>query len=138
MAVDKQTVESPPKTKTEMILKGPMYSVLWMISLPLILNNLIMTVYNMADAYFVGQIGTTEFAAVSFVNPVMFLFQSIGMGVQIAGSLHRKFHGRRRSLWGFIHHLSETDFHRSSTPNNLHGIYVYYECPRQYESFNGG
>ncbi len=86
MAVDKQTVESPPKTKTEMILKGPMYSVLWMISLPLILNNLIMTVYNMADAYFVGQIGTTEFAAVSFVNPVMFLFQSIGMGVQIAGT----------------------------------------------------
>lgn len=74
------------RTKTEMILKGPMYQVLWMISLPLILNNLIMTVYNMADAYFVGQIGTTEFAAVSFVNPVMFLFHAIGMGVQIAGT----------------------------------------------------
>lgn len=86
MAEDRQLKERPPKTKTEMILKGPMYSVLWMISLPLILNNLIMTIYNMADAYFVGQIGTTEFAAVSFVNPVMFLFHSIGMGVQIAGT----------------------------------------------------
>jgi len=40
----------------------------------------------MADAYYVGQLGTTEFAAVSFVNPVMFLFQAIGMGVQIAGT----------------------------------------------------
>ena len=86
MVEHKDITVSLPKTKTEMILKGPMYSVLWMISLPLILNNLIMTVYNMADAYFVGQIGTTEFAAVSFVNPVMFLFQSIGMGVQIAGT----------------------------------------------------
>lgn len=86
MAEEKKMIENSPKTKTEMILKGPMYSVLWMISLPLILNNLIMTVYNMADAYFVGQIGTTEFAAVSFVNPVMFLFHSIGMGVQIAGT----------------------------------------------------
>ena len=73
-------------SKTEMILHGPMYSVLLMISFPLIVNNLIMTLYNMADAYFVGQLGTTEFAAVSFVNPVMFLFQAIGMGVQIAGT----------------------------------------------------
>ncbi len=86
MVDDKVIIEKRPKTKTEMILRGPMYSVLWMISMPLILNNLIMTLYNMADAYFVGQIGTIEFAAVSFVNPVMFLFQAIGMGVAIAGT----------------------------------------------------
>lgn len=86
MKKNKENIKNSLKTKTEMILKGPMYSVIWMISLPLILNNLIMTLYNMADAYFVGQIGTVEFAAVSFVHPVMFLFQSIGMGVQIAGT----------------------------------------------------
>ncbi len=97
MAENKQLQPGPQQSKTEMILKGPMYSVLWMISLPLILNNLIMTIYNMADAYFVGQIGTIEFAAVSFVNPVMFLFQSIGMGVQIAGtSILAQLVGRNR------------------------------------------
>ena len=84
------TIEKPGSasglTKSQMILQGPMYQVIWMISLPLILNNLIMTFYNMADAVFVGQLGTTEFAAVSFVNPVMFLFRSIGLGIQIAGT----------------------------------------------------
>ncbi len=86
MAETEQINMAKKTSKTEMILHGPMYSVLLMISFPLIVNNLIMTLYNMADAYFVGQLGTTEFAAVSFVNPVMFLFQAIGMGVQIAGT----------------------------------------------------
>lgn len=86
MAETEQLKTVEKASKTEMILKGPMYSVLLMISFPLIVNNLIMTLYNMADAYYVGQLGTTEFAAVSFVNPVMFLFQAIGMGVQIAGT----------------------------------------------------
>lgn len=86
MAETEEIVKDEKLSKKEMILNGPMYSVLLMISSPLIVNNLIMTLYNMADAYFVGQLGTTEFAAVSFVNPVMFLFQAIGMGVQIAGT----------------------------------------------------
>ncbi|NCC78319.1 MAG: MATE family efflux transporter [Clostridia bacterium] len=86
MAQNQSALNSKDSTKTEMILGGPMYKVIWIISLPLILNNLIMTLYNMADAFFVGQLGTTEFAAVSFVNPVMFLFRSIGMGIQIAGT----------------------------------------------------
>jgi putative MATE family efflux protein len=84
-------------SKTEMILTSPLYQVIWMISLPLIINNLIMTLYNMADAFFVGQLGTTEFAAVSFVNPVMFLFQSIGLGIQIAGtSILAQYIGRNK------------------------------------------
>jgi putative MATE family efflux protein len=86
MAETDQMKLTENSSKTERILNGPMYKVLLMISFPLIVNNLIMTLYNMADAYFVGQLGTTEFAAVSFVNPVMFLFQAIGMGVQIAGT----------------------------------------------------
>ena len=73
-------------SKSELILTGSLYRVIWTISLPLILNNFIMTLYNMADAVFVGQLGTTEFAAVSFVGPVMFLFMAIGFGIQIAGT----------------------------------------------------
>lgn len=78
--------KSNHSNKTQLILTGPLYQVIWAISLPLILNNFIMTLYNMADAVFVGQLGTTEFAAVSFVNPVLFLFRSIGLGIQIAGT----------------------------------------------------
>lgn len=86
MESNEPILASKTTSKTEMILTSPLYQVIWMISLPLIINNLIMTLYNMADAFYVGQLGTTEFAAVSFVNPVMFLFQSIGLGIQIAGT----------------------------------------------------
>ncbi|PKK39305.1 Multi antimicrobial extrusion protein (Na(+)/drug antiporter) [Clostridiaceae bacterium JG1575] len=74
------------KNKTELILSGPLLRVIWVISLPLMLNNLIMTLYHMADAVWVGQVGTTEFAAVGFVSPVLFLFRALGMGIQIAGT----------------------------------------------------
>jgi putative MATE family efflux protein len=92
---------NPSISKSEMILTGPLYQVIWTISLPLIINNLIMTFYNMADAVFVGQLGETEFAAVSFVNPVMFLFNSIGLGIQIAGtSILSQLIGRNKTSEG--------------------------------------
>lgn len=82
----RKTERQMSQSKSELILNGPLYQVIWAISTPLILNNFIMTLYNMADAVFVGQLGTTEFAAVSFVAPVMFLFMAIGFGIQIAGT----------------------------------------------------
>lgn len=72
--------------KRKLILEGPMNRAIFSLSLPLMLNNLIMTLYHMADSIFVGQLGTTEFAAVSFIGPVMFLFIALGFGIQIAGT----------------------------------------------------
>ncbi|MGL4346039.1 MAG: MATE family efflux transporter [Cellulosilyticaceae bacterium] len=72
--------------KMEAILSGNMYGVIGSLALPIILNNLIQTLYNLADGVWVSKIGSVPFAAVAFVWPVVFLFISIGSGLSIAGT----------------------------------------------------
>lgn len=74
------------RDKSSFILEGSIYKVLFMLSVPIMINSLIQTLYNLADAYFVGKISYVHFAATSFVWPINFLFVSIGMGVSIAGT----------------------------------------------------
>ncbi|NLY36022.1 MAG: MATE family efflux transporter [Tissierellia bacterium] len=74
------------KTRSEFIVKENLYQVLWTLSLPLMLNNFIQTLYNLVDAFWLGQLGHEQFAATSFVWPVLYLFISIGMGTSIAGT----------------------------------------------------
>lgn len=72
--------------KRTFILKDNLYKVITVLAIPIMINNLIQTLYNLADAYYVGQIGYVEFAATSFVWPVNFLFISLGIGISIAGT----------------------------------------------------
>lgn len=72
--------------KTELILKGSIYKVLLTLSIPLMINSIIQTLYNLVDAVYVGMISTVHFAATSFVWPVNFLFISLGIGLSIAGT----------------------------------------------------
>lgn len=72
--------------RKELILNGDIYKVLIMLSLPIMLNNLIQTLYNLADGIWVSKLGSVQFAATSFVWPVNFLFISIGFGLSIAGT----------------------------------------------------
>ena len=72
--------------RKDLILKGDMYKVLITLSIPIILNNIIQTLYNLADGIWVSKIGSTQFAATSFVWPVNFLFISLGIGLSIAGT----------------------------------------------------
>jgi putative MATE family efflux protein len=72
--------------KRDLILKGNLYKVIITLALPIMLNNFIQTLFNLADAYYVGQLGYVEFAATAFVWPVNFLFISIGIGISIAGT----------------------------------------------------
>ncbi len=72
--------------KRELILNGPMNKVILTLSLPLMLNNFIHTVYNLTDTYFISKIGGNEVAGVQFVWPVIFLLMSFGMGMAIATS----------------------------------------------------
>ena len=72
--------------RKELILNGNMYRVIIVLSLPIIINNFIQTLYNLADALWVSRLGSVEFAATSFVWPVIFLFISLGIGVSAAGT----------------------------------------------------
>ncbi len=74
------------KNNQETILNGSIYKAILFISFPIIINNLIQTLYNLVDGYWISKIGSLEFAATTFVWPVNFLFISIGMGISIAGT----------------------------------------------------
>ena len=72
------------KDRRELILNGNIYRAIAVISIPIILNNFIQQLYSLADAFWLGKLGTAEFAATSFTWPVIFLFNSIGIGLSIA------------------------------------------------------
>lgn len=72
--------------RKELILKGNMYKAITVLSLPIMINNFIQTLYNLADAVWVSKLGSVQFAATSFVWPVIFLFISLGIGVSVAGT----------------------------------------------------
>jgi len=74
------------KRRQESILSGNMYKTIITLSFPIMINNLIQTLYNLIDGLWISKIGSVEFAATSFVWPLNFLFISIGMGLSIAGT----------------------------------------------------
>ena len=87
------------KERSEMILHGNIYKIIAIISIPIILNNFIQQLYSLADAFWLGKLGTAEFASTSFTWPVIFLFNSIGIGLSIAAiSLISQLLGRKDYL----------------------------------------
>lgn len=72
------------QNRRELILEGNIYKAIGVIAIPIILNNFIQQLYSLADAFWLGKLGTAEFAATSFTWPVIFLFNSIGIGLSIA------------------------------------------------------
>lgn len=72
--------------KRELILTGKMDKVILMLSLPIMLNNLIQTLYNLTDTYFISKIPGNAVAGVQFIWPLIFLMSSFGIGMAIATS----------------------------------------------------
>ncbi|MBN2853010.1 MAG: MATE family efflux transporter [Clostridia bacterium] len=71
--------------KRELIVNGDIKKALITLALPIMLGNLIQTVYNLTDTYFVSRMGDIEVAAVGFVWNIVFLILSLGMGFSVAG-----------------------------------------------------
>lgn len=72
--------------KRDLILNGNMNKVIITLATPLMLNNLIQTIYNLTDTFWVSKLGDIEVASITLVWPVVFFFMAIGMGVNIAGT----------------------------------------------------
>lgn len=71
--------------KRELILNGNMRKVLIVLAMPIMLGNLIQTIYGITDTYFVSQLGDLEVAAIGFVWNIIFLIISLGLGLSVAG-----------------------------------------------------
>lgn len=74
------------KQRKDLILKGSMYKVIITLAIPIMINSVIQTLYNLINGIWVSKLGKVQFAATSFVWPVNFLFISLGMGLSIAGT----------------------------------------------------
>ncbi len=72
-------------SKSELILNGSLIKAVWTLSLPIIASNLIQTLYNLTDMYFVSKLGEEQMAAMQITYPVIFFMISIAMGLSIGG-----------------------------------------------------
>ncbi|WP_235991502.1 MATE family efflux transporter [Facklamia lactis] len=72
--------------KKDFMIRGPIMPVILTISAPLMLNNLVRSLYTVADGLYLAQLSPEDFAASSFTWPLNFLFISIGMGIGVAST----------------------------------------------------
>ncbi len=77
-----KSTSTPKYTLTE----GPVGVKLITLTLPLIWGVFAVIAFSLADTYFVGQLGTTELAAMGFTFPVVTVFGSVAMGLGTGAS----------------------------------------------------
>jgi len=73
-----------PEKRTQMMLSAPVRKVIPRLAVPTIISMLITAIYNMADTFFVSQIGTSASGAVGIIFSAMAIIQAVsfmmGMG----------------------------------------------------------
>lgn len=69
------------ETQYEKMLVSPIPKLITSLAVPTVLSQLITTIYNTADTYFVSQIGTSATAAVGVVFSLMSIIQAVGFGL---------------------------------------------------------
>lgn len=71
----------------ELILKGNMLHAILSLAIPVVINSFLQTMYNLTDTYWLGQIGTSELAAINLVSPVQAIIVNFGSGITVAGAV---------------------------------------------------
>jgi len=75
--------EKKPGKGSRNLTEGPVGGSIRSLMMPMMIGMLALFSYNIADTYFVGQIGTMELAAISFTFPVSFIVGTVTMGLGI-------------------------------------------------------
>lgn len=74
------------KSNIEFITNGKITDVIFKLSIPLMISNLIKTLYGITDGIYVARISSEDYAATSFTWPVLYLFIAVGLGVSVAAT----------------------------------------------------
>lgn len=69
------------------LTRGPILGALLALALPIVGANVLQTVYQLTDTFWVGRLGAEAVAAVSLGFPVIFLMISLGGGLAVAGAI---------------------------------------------------
>src|SRR6056297_1259891 len=72
--------------KYEYIIEGPILKSLITLAWPIMLSQLMQTLYNLADTLWLGRVGPEAVAAISISFPIVFMMISIAAGLTIAGT----------------------------------------------------
>jgi len=75
--------QKKPRKGGRNLTEGPIGGSIRSLMLPMLIGMVALLSYNVADTYFVGQLGTMELAAISFTFPVSFIVGTVTMGLGI-------------------------------------------------------
>ncbi|MBT4192438.1 MAG: MATE family efflux transporter [Candidatus Diapherotrites archaeon] len=75
------------KSKFANLTEMPITKAIILLAIPILITNLLQTVYQITDTFWVGQLGKEAVAAVSISFPVVFLIVALGSGIGMAGSI---------------------------------------------------
>ena len=75
------------KVNRDQILNGNLIMAILTLSVPVVINSFLQTMYNLTDTYWLGKLGTEELAAINLVSPVQNMVISFGSGITVAGSV---------------------------------------------------
>lgn len=78
---------SPKKINRELMLNGNLITALLTLAIPIVLNSVVQTMYNLTDTYWVGHLGTSQMAGITVVTPVQNIVLNFGTGITTAGSI---------------------------------------------------
>ncbi len=81
---DKQTLQR--ENRRRMMLEEKMIKVIPKVAIPMIISTLIDSIYNLADTFFVSQLGKNATAAVAVNDSLMHVLRAISMGFAIGAS----------------------------------------------------
>ncbi len=69
------------------VLEGSLMRAILVIAVPVVINSMIQTCYNLTDTYWLGKVGTDALAAINLVTPVQNIVINFGGGISVAGSV---------------------------------------------------
>ena len=69
------------------VLEGSLIRAMLVIAVPVVINSMIQTCYNLTDTYWLGRVGTDALAAINLVTPVQNIVINFGSGISVAGSV---------------------------------------------------
>ena len=85
MSSSTKTVEQKREERRKFMLEGNLMKVIPVIALPQVVSMLIDSLYNMADTYFVSQLGKAATAAVGVNDSLMMIMRAIALGFSLKG-----------------------------------------------------
>jgi len=68
------------------VFANPIHISLFKLSWPIMITNIVQSLYNMVDAFYLGKLGKVKFSAPTIAFPIIFIFMSFSMGLSSAGT----------------------------------------------------